>query len=676
MILALAASVTALADEGMWMMDQSDRKSRELAGAIVSYDFMGTGSLISDNGLVITNHHVVYSDVFELSSADRNYLENGFWARSLGEELPIPGRSVQILVETIDVTAEVEQLIAEGKVKKGPMMMRRLGGIMEKKYEQSSGKMAILSSMWRGCRYYISLYDNYSDVRLVAAPPSCIGAFGGDVDNWEWPQQKGDFSMVRIYTAPDGKPAEYSPDNVPMKSPKHLKISDKGVREGSSTRVMGFPGRTDRYASAAKVKFQTYVTLPVTVKVRGDKMDVISKWMNADPQVRLKYADAFFSLSNAQELYSGEIQCYKRFDVVGEKRAQEEQLNRWIAADPDRKARWGTLTADLDRLYDAVAEVQRQETYYRECISRASKLSPIASRTSSLQRGINPDRVKSVRHSGANDYAAMDMRVEHDIFRGALESYMENVSPALMSPFQSELKERFGSNYDAMCEHLWRGSWMTDPAKVAAYLDPANDMAAMLEGLCADPLCRFFVENKIATFNEALDKIMGEQAFGKLANEYTCALYTMRNDLKIKQYPDANSTLRLTTGSVKSFWPRDAVFCDWKSTVAGLLEKHNPDDHDFCLEPEWKKVLESVPATMPVNFITDNDITGGNSGSPVLDSKGRVVGLAFDGNKESLAGDTSFTKDYNRCICVDIRFVMMILDRYAHLDNILAEIAR
>lgn len=677
LLLVLAATISAIADEGMWMVDNPDRKTAAQLGAIVSYDFMGTGSLVSDSGLVITNHHVVYSDVFGLSSAEHNYLEDGFWAHSMQEELPIPGRSVQILVETLDVTAEVEQLIAEGKVKAGPMMMRRLGGMMEKKYEKQTGKVAILSSMWRGAKYYISLYDEYRDVRLVAAPPSCIGAFGGDVDNWEWPQQKGDFSMVRIYTAPDGKPAAYSPDNVPLKSHVHLKMAPRSIRSGEKTRILGFPGRTDRYASAAKVQFQTYVSLPVTVKIRGEKMDIISKWMNADPAVRLKYADNFFGLSNAQELYLGEIQCYKRFDVPGEKRQIEARLQEWIDADSQRKAQWGDLIPTIEKSYSNIADIERQLGYFRECISRASKLSPIASRTAVLHRGCTPERIASTRHSSASDYAAMDMRVEHDIFVMSVHEYLANVSDEFLGPYHKELKATYPGNYAAAAEYMWNSSWMTDEGGIEAYLNPDNDLQAMLPSLMQDPIMRYFNDVKIASFNDAIAAVLGKGVtMGELATEYTHALYNMRNDLKIKQYPDANSTLRLSEGKVCGFSPRDAVHCDWKSSVAGLLEKHNPDEHDFCLNEQWLNVVANTPRDMTVNFITDNDITGGNSGSPVLNSRGQLVGLAFDGNKESLASDTSFTPDYNRCICVDIRFVMMILEKYAHLDNILAEIAR
>lgn len=674
-VLALTAVMSsAFADEGMWMVNGLKGKEAALCRSVVSYDFMGTGSLVSPDGLVITNHHVVYGDVFALSTPERNLLESGFWARSHEEEIPIPDRSLQILVETIDVTAEVQDLIAAGRVKEGPMMMRRLSGIMEKKYEKSSGKMAVLSSMWKGSRYYISLYDEYKDIRLVAAPPSFIGAFGGDEDNWEWPQHKGDFSFVRIYTAPDGSPARYSPDNVPMHPAQHLKIASSSLREGSRTMVLGFPGRTNRYAGSALVDFQTNVALPVTVEVRGAQMEILRKWMDADDAVRLMYSDHFFGLSNAQELYLGTVACNRRFDVAGEKRVQEKQLADWIAASPERVAKWGHLLPDLEKAYSVTAGLERQLGYFRECVSRASRLSAIASRTSSLRRGMDQGRIAGIRRSGEKDYASIDLRVEKEIFRYTCEKYLENVCDTLLGPYQLELKRRFAGDYDALCSYLWEGSWMTDPQKIAAYLSPETDLAARLDEYCADKLCRYFNDNKIGRFNEARDGMLAGLNTSSLNAEYARALYSMRLDKKQKQYPDANSTMRISYGKVSAFSPRDAVFCSWKSSVSGLMEKHNPQSHDFCLEEGYLASLKAAPKSMTVNFITDNDITGGNSGSPVLNARGELVGLAFDGNKESLASDYSFTPDYNRCVCVDIHYVMWILSEYAHADNLLSEI--
>lgn len=658
------------------MTDCLNKKQQELCGAIVSYDFMGTGSLVSPEGLVVTNHHVVYGDVSALSSEKDNYLENGFWAYDRKDEIPIPGRSVQILVDMKDVTAEVMELISSGKVHEGPMMMRRLSGILEKKYEKETGKTAGLYSMYKGSRYYMALYDNYKDVRLVAAPPAIIGAFGGDEDNWEWPQQKGDFSFVRIYTAPDGSPAEYSPDNVPMKSEKYLKIASSGVREGTKTMVMGYPGRTNRYSSAAAVHFQTEVSLPIVVEIRGAQMEIIRKWMERDESVRHKYSDHFFGLSNAQELYMGQVQCNRRFDVEKEKTLQEQELSKWIDADAARVEKWGTLLRDLSEAYARTADVERQVGYFRECLSRATRLSAIASRTSSIKKDSGRQKAANLRKSGAHDYQHMDLRVEREIFRYTTRVYLENVTDDFLGPYQKELKEKFAGDIDALCDYLWNDSWMTTPEGIRGYLDSENDPAQATDYLCSDRLVRWFTDVKMNTFNDARDKALEGLNTWSLNTEYARALYQMRLDKGIRQYPDANSSLRVSFGKVCGYSPRDAVQCSWKSSIGGLLEKHDERRHDFNLPEDWKKALEGADKAMMVNFITDNDITGGNSGSPVLNMKGEVVGLAFDGNKESLASDVSFTPDYNRCICVDIRFVLWTLEHYAHFGSLLKELAQ
>lgn len=672
-----AALHPALADEGMWMTTGLDGRKQDLCDCIVSFDFMGTGSVISGSGLVLTNHHVVYSDVFAMSSGEHNYLEEGYWARTQEEELPIPGRSLQFLKGTVEVTAEVQELFDNGSVKQGSIMaMRKLGGIMEKRYKEKTGYEAVLSSAWRGSRYYISLYEEYSDIRLVAAPPSRIGAFGGDVDNWEWPQHKGDFSLVRIYAAPDGSPAAYSPDNVPLKTEKYLKISRKGFREGTKTMIIGYPASTDRYAPSAKVDYLTSVQLPIQTEVRGARMEIIRKWMDRDPEVRRKYSDYFFSLSNAQELYLGELQCYKRFDVAQERRNAEAALAAWLEADNSRRERWGDPAAALEKAYKAIAPIERNTHWFRECIIRGTLLEPVASRTAMLSRRYSPDKVAGVRNATRRNFEQADLRVERELFRYCLEAFYENVDSTMFGEYQTGLRRRYGRDYDAMCAFLWDGSWISDPVRTARFLDPSEDMEGLLPEYVSDPLVKFFLDVHVAEYNQATKDAGGEPGISLLQRDYTGAMYAMQLDRKMNPYPDANSTMRINYGRVRSIDPRDAVHCSAFSTVAGLLEKHDPGSYDFCIPEDWRSVLRTYKPSTRVNFITDNDSTGGNSGSPVLNSKGEIIGLLFDGNKESLGSEIVFDGRVNRSVNVDIRYVLSIISDYGKLDRIMAEIAR
>ncbi len=672
-IAVLTLCMPLVADEGMWMVGTSKPAVKALAKAVVSIDFMGTGSFVSDDGLVITNHHVAYADVFALGTKEHNWLEEGFWARERSQELPVPGRKVQILKETIDVTSVVDSLIASGSVKKGMMMMRKLSWILEKRYKEKTGLEASLSSMWRGTKYYIDLYEEYADVRLVAAPPVCIAAFGGDVDNWEWPQHKCDFAMYRVYTAPDGKPAEYAPENVPLKSPARYKVSMKGYKEGDQATVIGFPGRTSRYAASARVEYLTEDELPVVSGVRARHMEIISAWMDKDPEVRRLYSDYYFGLSNFQELALGQMQCNRRFGVAAAKQEEERGLQAWIEADPARKQKWGTLLSDLKAKYDAVKDIQLDILWYRECIARGMRFEAVASRTMSLKRKGGPERVKGVLNAGRRNYEERDLRVERDLFRANLEMFLENLSPERLGPYQKELKARFAGDYDALCAYLWDDSWMTDPVRIEKYLNSESTLEDNLDEYLADPLVRFFEDIKMADFSAVYTRLQGKPTINDLGQEYAHALYEYRAASGLQQYPDANSTMRINYGKVLGYEREDGLVCRWYTTMAGLLAKHNPSSHDFCLIPDWKAVAQTADPAMKVDFLTDNDSTGGNSGSPVLNRKGELIGLLFDGVKESLSGDFYFVPEVNRSVNVDIRYVVWVLRNYGRMDKVLSE---
>ena len=747
----MASSVLAAsADEGMWMINAIDRaleknikarglkmgareiydadaKGTTLSDAVVALDFGCTGSIISDEGLLITNHHCAYADIHGISTPQRNYLEDGFWALRSEDERYIPGKNVFFLKRVLDVTDEVNALEAKLREEGKNFGMRKVSYILEKEYKKQYPEYeAYLSSMWAGEKYYMALYLVYNDIRLVAAPPVSIAAFGGDVDNWEWPQHKCDFAMYRVYAGADGKPAAHSAENVPLKPERKLMISTKGYKPGDFNMVIGFPGRTDRWSSSFKLEEQKDVTLPVSNKVRGEQMAIAEKWMNADPEVRLKYSNWYFGLSNVQELNEGEVLCYNRFNVVADKRTQESELAEWIAAAPERTAKWGSLLSELSAKYKAVEDVERNRTWFRETLVRGSRMSLITARLKNSRNGI-----KAV----IPVYKEIDMRVEKELFASSAEMFLRNVDREYWSDSQKELVEHFTDHstgavdYLALTDSVWNGSCLTKglpsssdkpghkmgrggfmQGKETEY-SPEEDNEKGGARYSDDPLFRFLQDVKITVFNDRLKALEGHPSILELDREYTHALYEMRLDRGTPVYPNANSTMRITYGTVGDLRPRDAVRCGWQSTVAGVLEKHDPTAYDFCLKPDWKRLLESgdfgrwsstikvagkaasksavresskstgkaaasakARPAFPVDFINDCDITGGNSGSPVLNAHGELIGLAFDGNKESLASDASYTPGYNKCVCVDIRYILLTLDRYAHLDRILTEL--
>jgi len=680
LFISLLAAFTASADEGMWMVNainkaleakmqerglklsageiyNADAEGAALCDAIISLDFACSGSVISDNGLIITNHHCAYADVYALSTPEHNYLEDGYWAFYQNQEIHIPHKSIQFLKRVIDVTDEANAIIAEYKAAGNNIGSRKLSYLLEKKYEQETGLEAYLSSMWAGSKYYLALYRSYSDIRLVAAPPVSIAAFGGDTDNWEWPQHKGDFAMYRIYTAPDGNPAGYSENNIPMKPERKLTICRDGLQEGDFTMVIGFPGVTNRYNSAAKTTSLIEETLPVTTEIRAKYMEIARKWMNADPDIRLLYSDWFFNLSNVQELYEGEVDCCHRFNVVDDIRDMEKELQEWIEADPERSAKWGHVIASLDAKWGEMAEFLCAETCIRELMVRSSKLPIVCLRFRSHS--------SSAREMMALEYERMDLRVERDLFGESIRIFFEKVPAKYWGDYHKELYERFGNDYESMASYVWDNSLMSDLEKVNEFINSDANMDD-------DPLFKYYTCIAMSTLSQIETELDGDTPRRELGREYTQALYAMREDKGIPQYPDANSTMRITYGKVGGYEPHDAVLCSWKSTAAGVLEKENPENYDFSLKADWKAVVGNYGGA--VNFLTDNDITGGNSGSPVMNAKGELVGLAFDGNKESLASDVAWTEGYNKCVCVDIRYVLYILKEYAHLDRILEEI--
>ena len=738
---ALLSCWKASADEGMWLVHtinaalekqmhkrglklsaneiyNSEAPGTTVADAVVSMEFGCTGSMISKDGLLITNHHCAYGDVHKLSTPEHNFLEDGFWAMRSDEEVNIKGKSVWFLKKVIDVTEEVEALKkeyeAEGKILGG----RKLSYLMEKKYSEGTDLETWFASMWNGCKYYVAFYKVYRDVRLVAAPPVSSAAFGGDIDNWEWPQHKCDFALYRIYTAPDGSPAEYSEENVPFRPERILPISLNGYKEGDYTMILGYPGVTNRYSTSFETDFNETLKLPISNAFRGAQMDIINKWMNADPQIRLKYSDYYFSLSNVQELYCGQVLCYRRFDVVEHKAKVEKELQEWIDADPVRQARWGNTLQRLGQSYKDVRDDEKNLTYYRETLIRGTRITRVIGKTRQFKEhilkhnGIKPhkkaqvidgvvvyndtispeeaeccnsflfsaDLIPATKESLLKEYEGFDLRVEKDLFYYAVHGFLGNVTEDMLGDYHKELIEKFGRDYNAIADYVWNTSFLTDIERRDKFLAEEHTANEYLN----DPFYRFFDCVSILNFNKKITAAEGDNDRSALDREFVHALYQMREDKQIPQYPDANSTMRITYGAVGPVEPYDGVFCDWKSTAKGIIEKYDPTSYEFNLSDrqyllykkgDWGKWgCGKDGKTMYVNFLTNNDITGGNSGSPVLNAKGELIGLAFDGNKESLANDMMCVKGYDKCVCVDIRYILWTLDRYAGMTRIIEEL--
>ena len=667
----------AMADEGMWLMHRLaeiypqmkarglkikdkeiyNEKSAALADAVVAVDGgMGTGSMISDQGLMITNHHVAYSDICALSTPECNLLETGFWARTRDEEIPVPGKTVWFVRKVVDVTDEANALKEEMKAagKWGMMAPRRLYAELEGRYGRETECEVSCYSMWGGKMYLMFYYDIYKDVRLVGTPPASIGAFGGDYDNWGWPQHKGDFALYRVYADREGRPAAYSADNVPLKPRRVLQVATGGVHDGDFAMVIGFPGRTNRYASSFAVAEKQCVRNPIVVANRHDRMDILKRHMERDPRVRMEYSDAYFGLSNYADYAKWENKCLRRFDVVAIREAEEERLQRWIEADSARKAEDGTLLEELARGYEARQGAERNLNYFREAWLGPSEALLVANRVSSylgkLERLkqdsliVDSKDARSVVAGSGRLRRNYDAATDRDLLARMVVNFTANVPREMWGAQLQAMYDKAGGNADRMARAAFDASFCSDPARYDAYFSKNRSVAEIRR----DPMVALTESVTVQRFTGGVDKAekRGRARVGRSESRYADVLYDFRASEGLAQYPNANSTMRLTYGSVQPLNPSDGVHYDSRSTIAGYMEKYNPDEYEYRVDDRMRRLIAKRDwgrwgenDTLYVNFLTDNDITGGNSGSPVLDGKGHLIGLAFDGNRESMAGD-------------------------------------
>ena len=719
LVLTLGVQSAAVADEGMWMIQQIDgiypqmkargvklpaeaiynEQAPALAGAVVAIDGgVGTGSMISHEGLLITNHHVAYSDICDLSTPEHNYLETGFWARTHADELPVRGKTVSFLRRVEDVTAEAEVLrdSMQAAGRWGIMSMRKLYADLEKRHAAETPYEVSCVGMWGGRKFYLYHYEVYRDVRLVGAPPVSIGSFGGDVDNWSWPQHKGDFALYRVYADREGKPADYSPENVPLDPGQVLRVSTRGVHDDDYTMVIGFPGRTNRYTSSYGIAERQEVRNPIVVNDRHLRMEIIKRRMEQDPAVRMKYSDTYFSLSNFADLAKWENVCLRRFDIAEKRRAEERELAAWIAADPERTKIYGDLLPSLEQGYAARREATRHLNHFRESWLGPSEALLVGNRISSYLARL--DRLKidtldirtkdaaGVRSNSARLRRNYDPATDRELMARMMVRFTESVPRKLWGNGLCRMYDEAGGDaYEMACD-AFDHSFCTDADRFDAYFAQNRSVSEIRR----DPLVRLTESVRIDRFTRGVDRAEKAAGYdvGKLESRYHQALYAFREAQGRPQYPNANSTMRLTYGRVRNVNPSDGVHCDARSTATGYMEKYDPSRYEFRVDDRMRGLLtagdwgrwgernkKERTTLLPVNFLTDNDITGGNSGSPVLDARGRLIGLAFDGNRESMACDLWFQPDYARTVCVDIRFVMWVIEHYAGADHLLDEIA-
>ncbi len=692
--IALAAvSLSAAADEGMWLLpyiqkmnirdmkkygckltadDIYSAEKSSLKDAIVIFGRGCTGEVVSPEGLVFTNHHCGYGAIQSLSSVEHDYLKYGFWAQSNAEEIPAPGLEIRFVRKIEDVTGRVlgnVPSIAGGEEFAG-LVKANVKALREELAERNPDREIVVREFFGGNRYFAFVIEVFKDIRLVGTPPTSIGKFGGDTDNWMWPRHTGDFSIFRIYADKDNKPAAYSPDNVPYKAEKFLKISLDGYKPNDFAMIMGFPGSTQRYMTSYEIDEMLDVQNPQRIFIRGERQAILKKDMAASDEVRIKYASKYARSSNYWKNSIGMSRGIRRLGVKASKQAQEESFRRWAAANtlPEE----GYIDA-LDKIRSAVEERTYPRAlmqYVGEALYSIELLKPAWS-LENVVKIDNPERYKTAFAGFYKDYdASTDRKVAARMLAIARENMKE-----VPSFYADVIDKDFGGDIAAYVDYLYDNSVFASEAATMALFD---DFSA--EKVAADPAM---------VLAKSIDAFVGEKC--KVAPEaglryadghrkYIAGLMLQHPDKAWAS--DANSTIRMTYGRVLPYSPQDGVKYGYFTTLKGVIEKEDKSNPTEFTVPGRLKELYAAgdygryadkDGTLHVGFLADCDITGGNSGSPVLNAKGELIGLAFDGNWEAMSGDVAFEPNLQRTISVDVRYVLFVIDKFAGASWLLDE---
>ena len=707
-ILSIIAALTMFvgsvrADEGMWLLPLLQKMNAQamqdlgceltpeqiysinkssLKDAIVQFGGGCTGEIISAEGLLVTNHHCGYGNIQKLSSVEHDYLKDGYWAMNRSEELPCEGLSVTFLEYMQDVTAVVDKAqkkaVKEFKgdeAKIAEAVAKAKSEIAEAAQKQNPHCRVQVTSFYNENVYYLIVYKTYRDVRFVGAPPSSIGKFGADTDNWMWPRHTGDFSMFRVYSAPDGSPAAYSPENVPLKAKNHLKISLKGVEEGDFTMIMGYPGRTTRFQTSPELKFQIEDN-DIAIAARTIRQDVMLEDMLADPKVKIQYASKYSGSTNAWKKWQGMKLAFEKLDIIGRAEQEEAEFTAWVNANKKRQEKYGSALADLKAGIEAGKEAEFAFTKAYESVYRIEITNFALNFNVATQRAITAGQdtiaaLNTALKSIAAQYGDYSVSTDRKVAKALMKHYRDIADPA---NYLKGLSEDFATmDIDAYVDNLFDNSaFVSEEALAAAIAEKGI-------GVMKDPA----VVTGISIYQEAItaQTLAGASSKDLAAARqvYTAGLLEWKKGQP--SYPDANSTMRFTYGTVKGYSPKDAVVYKHYTTLDGVMEKEDPDNWEFVVPAKLKELWKAkdfgrygtADGKMPTCFLSNNDITGGNSGSPIMNSRGELIGLAFDGNWESMSSDVMFEPDLQRCINVDIRYVLFIIEKFGGAKHLVDE---
>lgn len=701
----LLITTIARADEGMWLplfLQQLNEKqmkgmgmkisakdiyninSGSLKDAIVSFGGFCTGEVISSKGLVLTNHHCGFDAIQNHSTLERNYIRDGFWAKSQSEEIPNQGLFVTFIIRIEDVSKQVLNgvNINMSESERQSAIDKNIVGL-RKEVKKESYQDSFIRPFFEGNQYFLFVTETYRDVRLVGAPPSSIGNFGKDTDNWMWPRHTGDFSMFRIYAGKDNKPAEYSADNIPYTPKKSLSISLDGVNEGDFTMVFGFPGRTNQYLHSAAVQQIMEVNDPAKIAIRDKALAVIDVFMRKDEQIKIQYAAKYASISNSWKKWQGEVLGLTSTNAVGKKKTYETEFQKRVNANPALKEKYGNLLADLEAAYTELKPFGYARDYYLEITSRV-ELYTIAGWLSSLRMAHERDgqkgyeqRMKQLKTQLYGLYDEYNAEVDQKLFETLLTMYIKDQDENYQSPVLRKWLAESNNNMAQLAASVYNETILDEKEKIMALLE--KPMTEVLDFIKNEKRVELVID-MVNTYSNKVTKNLNEiQArINKLTRTYMQAQMEVMKEKKF--YPDANSTLRVTYGNVKGYNPRDAVKYDFYTYLDGVMDKYKPGDYEFDVPEKLRDLYKNKDygqygnkGKMPVCFIAMNHTTGGNSGSPALDAYGNLIGLNFDRVWEGTMSDINYDPSICRNIMVDIRYVLFIVDKYAGASHLVKE---
>jgi hypothetical protein len=708
MMLMLPNAVRA--DEGMWLLSLIGKNYQDmqrqgfkltpediysvnqncLKDAIVGLGNAGnpfrhfcTGEIISSKGLISTNHHCGYGKLQEHSTVEHDYLRDGFWAYSMDQELPNPGLTASILVRMEDVTDRVKAVIND-EMSEGDRAtaVRNISKKIAEEAVKGTVYDAKVIPMFNDNQYFLFVHIIYKDVRLVGAPPSSMGKFGGDTDNWSWPRHTCDFSMFRIYTAPDGSPADYSKDNVPLKPKHHLPVSAGEINDGDFAMVMGFPGTTDHFLTSYGLEETMNITNKLVYEIRTVKINILREEMAASQATRIKYASKYASCSNYWKYSNEQNKALKALNTMGVKKEVEKEYMDWARRQSNSK--YARALGLIQKGYAARATAQEANQYIVEGLLTGPELLLQAVRIyNTLETAENPDYadrrdmiLERIKDNATNFYKDYNKETEMRVMTGLFAHVFKNMNELYMPEFLIKAGKKKDGDFTKYVKEMFEESVFASEESFMKFMEKPS-----LKKLAKDPIYKAGKE----TFEkyQEVNSIVPEEDLENLERgirDFTDGILQINDGRKLMS-PDANSTIRLTYGNVMSYDPRDGVSYHYYTTLKGVIEKEDPDNSEFNVPTRLKELYNkknfgsyaNKNGELPTCFITNNDITGGNSGSPVINGKGQLIGLAFDGNSEAMSGDIDFEENLQRCICLDSRYMLWVIDVYAGAKNLIAE---